>query len=189
MGGGNAKLTHYNVEVVVKLWGWIQVNHFVSWWLIWKRSCTRYMVIHIRKKIRLVPEILWCKPPGSCGELIAQYRPFMSFWFYPTLYLSYYLYFRILTVLEKRQKRHLSPRESASNQHNLSWRHNIYLWRHNVARRHARGKQNEHSYFDIVPKPPVYIDPKMLLIYYVTQFIFVSSDITFNFCIFPNFKR
>ena len=35
-----------------------------------------------------------------CGELIAQYRPPMSFCFYPTFYLGNHLYFQRLTVLE-----------------------------------------------------------------------------------------
>ena len=34
----------------------------------------------------------FCPYRGPSGELIAQYRPPMSFWFYPTLYLGNHLY-------------------------------------------------------------------------------------------------
>ena len=36
---------------------------------------------------------IFAPPRGPSGELIVQYRPPMSFCFYPTLYLGNYLYF------------------------------------------------------------------------------------------------
>ena len=88
----------------------------------------------------------FCPHRGPSGELIAQYRPPMSFCFYPTLYLRNHLFFISLIVLETTQRIHLSQRLTASNQLNLSlwWRPNIYLWRHNGARRHARDKHYEY---------------------------------------------
>ena len=80
------------------------------------------------------------------GEWIAQYRPAMSFGFYSTLYLRNHLYFWSLTVLEKSKRIHWTWRQIASTRLNLSlwWRHNIYLWRHNSASRHARAKHYEY---------------------------------------------
>ena len=48
--------------------------------------------------------------------------------------------FLSLTIKTKRILRRTSTQLNLS----LWWRHNIYLWRHNGARRHARAKQHEY---------------------------------------------
>ena len=108
----------------------------------------------------------FCPHRGPSRELIAQYRPSMSFCFYPTLYLGNHLYF----LKHDSSWKHSSQRETASTQLNVSlwWRHDIYLWRHNGARRHARAKHYEFSCRKIAPKPLVYIDPIILLNYYIS---------------------
>ena len=57
---------------------------------------------------------------------------------------------RNLTILQKSKRQHLFPRKSTSTQLNLLlwWRHNIYLWRHNGARQHARAKHYEYFVFE-----------------------------------------
>ena len=89
----------------------------------------------------------FCPHRGPSGELIAQYRPPMSFCFYPTLYLGNHLHFLKPDSSWKQQKNtRISKIDSASTQLNVSswWRHNIYLWRHNGARHHARAKHYEY---------------------------------------------
>ena len=57
---------------------------------------------------------------------------------------------RTLKIRQKSKRQHLFPRKSTSTQLNLLlwWRHNIYLWRHNGARRHARAKHYEYFVFE-----------------------------------------
>ena len=56
-----------------------------------------------------------------------------------TLFVKILAFFRNVTVSDRRK---WSLGTTALVQLNLSlwWRHNVYLWRHNGARRHARGK-------------------------------------------------
>ena len=83
------------------------------------------------------------------GKLIAQYRMPMSFCFYPTLYLPNHLYYFEAWQFLKRTKWYiyLGYIQRPLNQLNVSlwWRHNIYLWRYNGARRHTCTKY--YKYF------------------------------------------
>ena len=87
-----------------------------------------------------------------------------------------------------------SRRETASTQLNVSlwWRHNIELWRHNGARRHARAKHYEYFMLENCTIPLVYIDPRILLNYYTfvpgKPFKIESSDIFQILEYFQNFN-
>ena len=58
---------------------------------------------------------------------------------YPTLYWWRYCHFRIFSVFDKTK---LSSRTPSVAQLNLSlwWHHDVYLWRHNGAHRHAHSQ-------------------------------------------------
>ena len=62
---------------------------------------------------------------------------------YPTLYWWWYWHFRIFTVFDNTK---LSSRTPSLAQLNLSlwWQHDVDLWRHNGARRHAHSKHYEY---------------------------------------------
>ena len=96
-------------------------------------------------------------------------RPY-RFAFIPHFICANFLFFWSLKVHQKNKRRHVSPRKSASIQLNLSlwWRHSIYVWRHNGARRHAIAKHYEyfvfenctltaHGYWSKNPIEPLYI--------------------------------
>ena len=93
----------------------------------------------------------FCPHRWPSGKLIVQYRPPMSFCFYPIFCMC-----KICILLEawyflKRAKDDIYwPRYSVSTKLILPlwWRHNIYLWRKNCARRHARAKHYECVVFE-----------------------------------------
>ena len=105
----------------------------------------------------------------------------MSFRCYPTLYLGNHLYFLKPDSSWKQQKNTLIS-EIASTQLNVSlwWRHNLYLWRHNGARRHARAKHLIHvgklhpNHSRILIQESFWIT---IHLYLVKQFKIESSDI------------
>ena len=85
----------------------------------------------------------FCPRRGPSDELIAQYRPPMSFCFYPPFFIflsnTLFVFFKPGSSWKQQKNSRISEIDSVPTQLNVSlwWRHNIYLWRHIGARRHA----------------------------------------------------
>ena len=107
---------------------------------------------------------------GPSGELIAQYRPPMSFCFYPTLYLGNHLYFLKPDSSWKQQKNTwISAINSVHSTKRVVFYGDATTFTCDVIMVPVVTRApniTNISCWKIAPKPLVYIDPRILVTYY-----------------------
>ena len=111
----------------------------------------------------------FCPHRGPSGELIAQYRPPMSFCFYPTLYLGNHLYFFKAWQFLKTAKAYINLGDSQRPLKKTCRYGDATTFTCDVTMVPVvtlAPNITNISCWKIAPKPLVYIDPRILLNYY-----------------------